>query len=108
MPTNYNFPITSRYYGIETATIALPDGRVATYLRRRFIPQPERFADLQRHVVREGDRLDNLAATYLGDPEAFWRIADANRAMHPDDLTRTIGRELRITLPEGLPGATNA
>ena len=27
------------------------------------------------------------AATYLGDPELFWWVADASRAMNPDDLT---------------------
>jgi hypothetical protein len=108
MATHYNFPPTSRYHGIETTTLALPDGRQAAYLRRRLLPQPERFADLQQHAVREADRLDNIAATYLGDPEAFWRIADANRAMQPEDLTRTVGRVLRITLPEGIPGTSNA
>jgi hypothetical protein len=108
MATNYSFPATSRYYGVETTTMDLPDGRKVTYLRRRLLPQPERFADLQQHVVREGDRLDNIAASYLGDAEAFWRIADANRAMQPEDLTRSIGRVLRITLPEGIPGPANA
>ena len=108
MAINYNFPLSSRYYGIETTTMVLPNGREVTYLLRRLISQPERFADLQQHVIREGDRLDNIAATYLGDPEAFWRIADANRAMQPEALTQTIGRVLRITLPEGIPGVSNA
>ena len=78
--------------------------RTIVYLRRRFVPPPERFALLQEHVVTQGDRLDNIAAHYLGDPEQFWRICDANRAMRPDELTETIGRRLRITLPEGIPG----
>jgi hypothetical protein len=63
---------------------------------------------LQEHVVTEGDRLDNIAAKYLGDPEQFWRVCDANGAMLPDELIETIGRRLRITLPEGVPGAPNA
>jgi hypothetical protein len=75
------------------------------YLRRRFVPPPERFALLQEHVVVEGDRLDNVTARYLTDPEQFWRVADANAAMRPDELTETVGRRLRITLPEGVPGA---
>jgi len=102
------FPITSRYYGIDTATIETLSGKTIIYLRRRFVPPPERFALLQEHAVTEGDRLDNITFHYLGDPEQFWRIADANRAMHPDELTETIGRQLRITLPEGIPGASNA
>jgi hypothetical protein len=59
-------------------------------------------------VVFQGDRLDNIAALYLGDPEQFWRICDANAAMRPNELTETIGRRLRITLPEGIPGTSNA
>jgi hypothetical protein len=58
--------------------------------------------------VTQGDRLDNVTARYLGDPEAFWRICDANNAMRPNELTETIGRRLRITLPEGIPGPPNA
>ena len=124
----YNFPPTSRYYGVEVTTLTfadrqmnvpgLPstpqedqgenDGRVVAYLRRRFVPPPERFALLQEHVVSDGDRLDVIAATYMGDPEAFWRIADANAAMRPEALTETIGRRIRITLPEGIPGTPNA
>ena len=59
-------------------------------------------------MVTQGERLDNIAANYFGDPELFWRVADANRAMHPKELTETIGRRLRITLPEGIPGTPNA
>lgn len=102
------FPPTSRYHGIDLATMETADGAAVIYLRRRFVPQPERFELLQEHTVTEGDRLDNIAARYLGDPEQFWRIADANRAMRPEELTEEIGRKLRITHPEGIPGAVNA
>jgi len=104
----FNFPPTSRYYGIETATLTAPDGRTTIYLRRRFLPDPSRFATLLEHQVTEGERLDNIAAKYMDDPEAFWRIADANSAMRPQDLTEPSGRRLRITLPEGIPGIPNA
>jgi hypothetical protein len=103
-----SFPPTSRYYNTETATLETRDGRVITYLRRRFVPPPESFSLLQEHVVVEGDRLDNITARYLGDPEQFWRLCDANAAMRPDELTEEPGRRLRITLPEGLPGVPNA
>ncbi len=106
--TTYNFPPTSRYYGIETATIEAADGRILVYLRRRFVPPPERFALLLVHRVAAPERLDTIAATYLGDPEAFWRVADANAALRPEELTETPGRELRITLPEGIPATPNA
>jgi nucleoid-associated protein YgaU len=99
---------TSRYANIEIAQFDLGQGRTINYLRRRFVPQPDRFVPLLEHVVVEGDRLDNITARYLGDPEQFWRIADANGAMRPDELTETPGRRLRITLPEGIAVAPNA
>ena len=108
MATNYNFPPNSRYYGIDTATFQTPDGEQIAYLERRFIPGPEQFSLLQFYTVKQGDRLDNISAAVMGDPQAFWRIADANRAMNPDKLTAKPGRALRITLPQGIPGTTNA
>jgi hypothetical protein len=99
------FTATSRYYGIDTATLTAPDGTNIIYLRRRFLPPPERFQLLQEHAVKQAERLDNVAAKYLADPELFWRIADANRAMRPEELVRTVGRILRITLPEGITGS---
>ena len=107
MPT-YNFPPTSRYYGLDTTTLTRADGGVIVYLRRRFLPSPDLFALLQLHVVSEGERLDNIAAQYMDNPEAFWTIADANAAMRPDELTERPGRTLRITLPQGIPGTPNA
>jgi hypothetical protein len=97
------FPATSRYAGIEVATMTAADGRTVTYLRRRFVPPPERFALLSEHRVVAGERLDTIADQELGDPELFWRLCDANGALRPDDLLEP-GRALRITLPEGIPG----
>jgi hypothetical protein len=102
------FSPTSRYHLIDTATWQAPDGRPIVYVRRRFVPHPEQFALLHEHLVAEGDRLDQLAARYLGDPEQFWRLCDANRALRPEELTETPGRRLRITLPEGVPGRPDA
>jgi len=102
------FPETSRYHGIERTTRETPEGRVVSYLRRRFVPSPARFSLLQEHIVVQSDRLDNVTAQHLGDPEQFWRLCDANNAMRPDDLTAEIGRRLRITLPEGIPGVQDA
>jgi hypothetical protein len=56
----------------------------------------------------QGDRLDNLTAKYLGDPEQFWRLCDANNALQPEELTDTVGRRVRITMPEGIPGPRSA
>lgn len=102
------FPPNSRYSGIGTKTMKSISSETIVYLKRRFVPPPENFALLQTHTVVQGDRLDNLTNKYLGDPEQFWRVCDANEAMRPRELTETVGRELRITLPEGIPGAPGA
>lgn len=98
------FPSTSRYADVETATFTAGDGTQIVYVRRRFIPSPDRFELLHEHAVEQGDRLDNLTALYLDDPEAYWRICDANGVVRPDELTEVIGRRVRITLPEGVRG----
>ena len=101
------FPPTSRYSGLGTEQVSLPDGRTVAYVRRRLVPSPDRFATLQRHTVVEGDRLDNLAHRYIGDAEQYWRLCDANGALRPDELVETVGRRIRITLPEGMAGPTH-
>ena len=102
------FPPTSRYHNIETTTLETADGKEIVYLKRRFVPGPDRFTLIQEHEVVQGDRLDNITARYLNDPLQFWRICDANTAMNPPELTAEIGRRLRITLPEGIPEIPNA
>lgn len=99
---------TSRYQGLQTATVELPDGREVRYLRRRFIPSADRFSLLQEHSVTEGERLDQITARYLGDPEQYHLLCDANNAMHPLELTEKVGRVLRVTLPAGLAAPESA
>jgi len=101
---DFLFPPNSRYHGIDMVKMELPDGRTVAYLRRRLIPQPDRFETLLEHTVTQGDRLDNIANRYLGDPLLFWRICDANGIMRPEELTETVGRKVRITMPEGMTG----
>jgi hypothetical protein len=97
------FEPTSRYYGIDIA-MREEGGSIVAYIRRRFLPPADRFQLLQEHVVADGERLDNIAARYFGDPTLFWRLCDANNAMRPAGLTEAPGRRLRITLPEGISG----
>lgn len=101
-------PPGSRYHGVGTRVIISSDGRAISFFNRRFVPPPERFSLLQEHFVADGDRLDNLAYRYLGDPEQYWRLCDANGALRPAELTEEPGRPLRITLPEGVPGSGDA
>jgi hypothetical protein len=102
------FPPNSRYQNGATAKLENARGQTIVYLRRRFVPQPEAFALLHEHVVAQGQRLDNITALYFSDPELFWRVCDANRAMRPEELTAIVGRRLRITLPENIPATPNA
>ncbi|QAA81836.1 hypothetical protein EI546_08945 [Aequorivita sp. H23M31] len=39
------------------------------------------------HLLKQGQRPDHLAALYLNDAAAFWRIAEANDCMLPEALT---------------------
>lgn len=102
------FEPTSRYHGINTGTAETTSGEVKVYVKRRFIAAQENFSLLQIHRIEQGDRLDNLAHQYLGDPQQYWRLCDANGVMQPDELTDTMGKEVRITLPEGIPGGDDA
>jgi hypothetical protein len=98
------FAANSRYHAIATAKLTTADGRSLVYLRRRFVPAPDQFSVIQEQFVVQGDRMDNLAARYLGDPEQFWRLCDGNGAMGPDELIEVIGSVIKITLPQGIAG----
>lgn len=102
------FEPTSRYYGKPLTSSLSVDGETVVHTTRRFVPSPENFALLQYHFIEQGDRLDNIAQQYLGDPEQFWKLCDANGVDRPDDLTEEVGNTLRITLPEGVPGVGDA
>jgi hypothetical protein len=97
------FEPTSRYQDIETVKMTVQNSRgeprVVSYKRRRFVPSGVTMTTLAEHTVVQGDRLDNLAARYVGDPEQFWRICDANDAVRPKELTEKVGRVVRIGLP---------
>jgi hypothetical protein len=101
-----SFPTDSRYYGSSTLSYTAPSGQTFTYLARRIVPQAgaPNYATVARHTVNQGDRLDLLAAKYLGDPLIFWLICDANGAIRPDKLVETPGTILNITMPQGVPG----
>jgi hypothetical protein len=103
-----SFPPNSRYHGIAVATLEQKNQEPIAYLKRRFVPSSDNFVVMQEHTVVQGDRLDNLAAGYLGDAELYWRLCDANGALRPAELTETPGTRIAITLPEGIPGASDA
>jgi len=105
---NSSFPPNSRYHGCPTTKFTGPDGRPVVYLRRRFVPPSSEFSVVQEHIVTEGDRIDIIAARYLGDPEQFWRVCDASGAMRPEALTDAPGTRVQIALPHGVAGPSDA
>jgi hypothetical protein len=81
----------SRY--IKADVYAVPDsrGRAVTV----FVPPPpsEQLL-LGIHRLRQGERVDLLAAKYVNDPAGFWRIAEQNDVMLAEALTEK--REIEI------------
>ena len=104
------FPTDSRYYGYSVQQYTTPSGQVVPYLARRIVPQPgaPNYATINQYTVQQNDRLDLIAAKYLGDPLMAWLICDANGAMKPHDLVATPGTVLNITTPQGIPGGAIA
>lgn len=96
------YAANSRYFGAEVRKTTL-NGREVGYLARRLVPGPERYATLGALVVQAGDRPDTLATRAIGDPEQYWKIADANVVLHPNELTEVVGAKVRLTLPQGIP-----
>jgi hypothetical protein len=103
-PTNPS----SRYYGAAVELYTTANGVQIAYLSRRIVPQASIYTALKSYSINQGDRLDNLAYKYLGDPILFWMICDANNAVDPDQLTAQPGSSIEIPLAAGIPpGARN-
>lgn len=87
----------SRYEDVPTLDHESGDARVTRYKALRTIPATP---GLWRHVVDEGERLDHIAYEHFRDAERFWRLADANLAIHPHELTDRPGRVLDVPSSE--------
>jgi len=74
----------SRYKDAKTVTIRDHHGRERTVL---LPPKAPKLTIRGEHLRIQGQRLDHLAAFYLGDATAFWRIAEANDVMLPEALS---------------------
>jgi hypothetical protein len=94
------FDASSRYAPVETAILRDADGRALAYKRRRFLPRGATLALLVEVQVSQGDRLDLITARTLGDPEAFWRVCDANDTLDPAEVTSVAGRLIRVPFPQ--------
>jgi len=107
VPTT-TFPPTSRYASTPVEAWDPGGGAPAVpYLGRRFCPRGESLALLYQVPIAQGDRRDVLGWRHLGDAELWWQLADANGAVDPRELTATVGKALRVTLPAGVPGPSS-
>jgi len=86
----------SRYNAVDVAQVTLPDGRVVSYKRMRFIPED---GGALSYKVRQGDRPDLAGYNALGDPEQFWRLCDVNRVQRAVDLTAEPGEKIAVPGP---------
>jgi hypothetical protein len=98
---------TGRYADVPvltTTSVAGAEAREVRYLGRRKLADGGKRV-LALHVVTAGDRLDLIAASHLGDPLAAWRIADANLALDPFQLTApdAEGDVLVVPFPDASP-----
>lgn len=92
------FDSNSRYYSLPTLKLTMPDGRQVAYVGRRFLPVVPSGSPIAEHTVKQGERLDNITALYLGDAQLFWQLCDVNIIMHPQELTAEPGSKIRISL----------
>jgi hypothetical protein len=88
----------SRYENVGTDSITSAAGQIVLFKKVRFIPDTPATAAV---VVGQGERLDQIAQRIYQNPELFWLICDANRAISPDDLVAQSGRTLLIPASEG-------
>jgi len=85
------FDPKSRYANLAQYTVMDHRGRQVSVVP---VPAAPREALLGIYVMRQGTRLDHLAARYLNDPAGYWRIAERNDVMLAEDLTEA--REIEI------------
>jgi hypothetical protein len=73
------FASNSRYYKLGTYTVNLANGQTAIATRLPLPPtSPVPLSGY--YTVKQDDRLDSIAAHYLGDPTLFWQLCNANNS----------------------------
>lgn len=90
----------SRYANVGQSVWTAPDGRQVPYLMRRLLPAAGTLPTASPYTVQLGQRVDNIAATTLGDATLSWLLADANLAMRPTELA-VPGSTIQIPLAGG-------
>jgi len=81
----------SRYKDLEPYQVTDRRGRTVLIVP---VPGAPEQVSLGTHLMKQGERLDHLAARYLDDPAGFWRICEMNDVMLPEALSEV--REIEI------------
>lgn len=82
----------SRYRNAEFRIVTTDAGNIMTVYTPPVLFPSTRY---DVYLVREGDRLENLAEVFYQDPTKWYLIADANpQVFFPDDITP--GTRIRI------------
>jgi hypothetical protein len=95
------FDEKSRYQKADTFVAIDVRGRAVVVVAP---PPPLPRVLLGIHLLKQGERLDHLAAKYLNNPAEFWRIAEQNNVMLPEALSGVWGFSDTPTMT-GLPDA---
>lgn len=85
------FDSKSRYAALPTFIVEDARGRAVEAVPPA--PSPEQLLR-GRHLRRQGERSDHLAAFYLNDAAGYWRLAELNDAMTAEVLAEL--REVQI------------
>lgn len=78
------FDPKSRYANLPTVLMTDARGRTVEVVPPA--PPPQQ-ALRGRHLRRQGERADHLAALYLANPAGYWRLAEINDAMTAEVLS---------------------
>jgi nucleoid-associated protein YgaU len=83
----------SRYTDVQVIQPLGAEGKSPRVLAERRIT---REPGVLEHVAAEGERLDQLAANFYGEPTKYWLILDANlETLNPFELLQP-GRTIRV------------
>lgn len=80
------FDEKSRYVELELYHVTDSRGRTVAVVP---VPEQPDQVFLGTYILRQGQRLDHLAARYLNNQAGFWRICELNDVMLPEALTET-------------------
>lgn len=94
----------SRYATAREAEHSRADGTVVRHIVPPILPHPDDHTIARRHRMADSDRTDILAARDYGQASAWWLIANANTAAHPDQLTEPAGVVRAIPMPDPAGG----